>query len=189
MDICRFLLASLNIEAILQESTIYRRRERISKMTAGLGLEGVDITTIERIKAQDGDKSILGVGALMLISYAERPSSPDELCCALAIQLGSADFKVGNIPSISTLVSSCQGLITVDKEASNVRLIHFTLKEYFSAFPDILSMPHSAMAEICLTYLNSQQVKALSANLSAPPYASPYALPGYEPFLEYCSVY
>ena len=87
--IFRFLLASLNIEAILQGSTIYRRRERLGKITDGLGLEDVYGATIERIRAQGGDKSRLGMEALMWISYAEVPLSPGALCHALAIELGS----------------------------------------------------------------------------------------------------
>jgi len=43
IDTYRFLLASLNIEAILQESTIYRRRERFRKMRDGLGLGDVSV--------------------------------------------------------------------------------------------------------------------------------------------------
>ena len=35
---------------------------------------------IERIKAQGGDKSSLGMAALMWISHAERPLRADELC-------------------------------------------------------------------------------------------------------------
>jgi len=163
----------------LQESTIYRRREKLNKMTDGLGLGDAYAATIERIKAQDGDKPRLGMEALMWISHAERPLRADELCHALAIELGSRDFNSGNLPSISTLVGCCQGLITVDKEESTVRLIHFTLQEYLSAHPDIFSQPHSAMAETCLTYLNSQQIKALPADLS------PATLN--MPFLEYCS--
>jgi len=157
----RFLLVSLNIDAILHESTISRRREKLSKMSGGLVLGDVYSATIERIKAQDGDRSRLGMTALMWISHAERPLRADELCHALAVQLRSADFDADNIPSISTLVNCCQGLITVDKEASTVRLIHFTLQEYLSSHPDIFSSPHSAMAEICLTYLNSKQAKVL----------------------------
>ena len=150
-------------------------------MTDGLKLEDVYGATIERIKAQGGDKSRLGMGALMWISYAEVLFRADVLCHALAIKLGSTDFNADNIPSITTLVSCCQGLISVDKEASNVRLIHFTLKEYFSAHPEIFSTPHSAMAEICLTYLNSQQVKAISNRKY-------YVYPK-TPFLRYCSLY
>jgi len=177
----RFLLVSLNIDAILHESTISRRREKLNKMTDGLELGDVYSATIERIKAQDGDKSRLGMTALMWISHAERLLQVDELCYALAVQLGSTDFDVGNIPSISTLVNCCQGLITVDKEASTARLAHFTLQEYLSVHPDLFSGPHSAMAEICLTYLNSKQVKAISI---APPPSTQST-----PFLEYCSVY
>ena len=146
-----------------------------------LGLGDVYSATIVRIKAQDGDKSRLGMAALMWISHAERPLQADELCHALAVELGSTDFNTGNVPSISTLVGCCQGLIVVDKEASTVRLIHFTLQEYLSAHPDIFIRPHSTMAEICLTYLNSQQVKTLS---TGPSPNTQNAL-----FLEYCSVY
>ena len=104
-------------------------------MTYGLKLGDVYGATIERIKAQDGGKSRLGMTALMWISHAERPPQADELCHALAVQIGYTDFDVDNIPSMSTLVSCCQGLITVDKEASTVRLIHFTLQEYLSVIP------------------------------------------------------
>ena len=76
-------------------------------MTNGLELEDVYGATIERIKVQDGDKSRLGMGALMWISHAERALRADELCHVLAIQLGSTDFDGGNIPSISTLVNCC----------------------------------------------------------------------------------
>ena len=170
-------------------------------MANGLELGDVYGATIERINAQDGDKSRLGMAALMWISHAERPLQASELCHALAVQLGSTDFDVGNIPSMSTLVSCCQGLITVDKEASTVRLIHFTLQEYLSSHPYIFSKPHSAMAEICLTYLNSRQIKGISTapfpdtrnahflerssqNASFLKYHSQNA-----PFLKYCSVY
>ena len=150
-------------------------------MTDGLGVGDVYSATIERIMAQDGDQSTLGMAALMWISHAERPLQADELCHALAVELGSTDFNSDNVPSISTLVSCCQGLITIDKEASTARLIHFTLQEYLSTHPNIFTKPHSAMAEICLTYLNSRQIKALS------PAPSPDTQN--TPFLEYSSVY
>jgi len=177
----RFLLVSLNIDAILRESTIYQRRERLKNIAERLGLEGTYGATIERMMAQGGSKSRLGVAALMWISHAEKPLGADDLCHALAVELGSTEINPGNVPSISTLMSCCQGLITMDGEAPTVRLIHSTLKEYFSARPDIFSRPHSTMAEVCLTYLNSKQVKAPSAYTSL-------GIPKI-PFLEYSSVY
>jgi len=153
----------------------------LRKITDGLGWGGAYNTTIERIKAPDGGKSRLGMAALMWVSHAERPLKEDDLCHALAVELHSKDFNARNVPSISTLMSCCQGLITVDKETSTVRLIHPTVKEYLSARPGVLSRPHAAMAEICLTYLNSEPVKSLSANPSAATHD--------KPFLSYCSVY
>ena len=181
ISVSRFLLVALNIDAILQESTIYRRRERLSEIIDGLGLRDAYGATIDRIKSQDGDKSRLGMEALMWISHAERPLRADELCHALAVKLGSRDFNAENIPSMSTLMSCCQGLITVDKEASTVRLIHFTLKEYLSTRLDIFTRPHSSIAELCLTYLNSEPVKTLSSK------PHPYVIK--TPFLGYCSRY
>ena len=177
----RFLLVSLNIHAILGESTIHRRREQLSKITDGLGLGDAYCTTIERITAQGAGKSRLGIAALMWVSHAERPLTAGELCHALAVELGSKDFNAGNAPSISTVISCCQGLIRLDKEASVVRLIHFTLKEYLSTHHDIFSNPHAVMAEICLTYLISNQVKTLSPYLSSNSRETT--------FLEYCSLY
>ena len=118
--IFRFLLVSLNIEGILQESTIYNRRERLSKMIDGFKLVDVYGATIERIKAQCGDKPRLGLEALMWISHAERQMEVDELCHALAIQRGSKDFNFDNIPSVAILMACCQGLVTVDEETSIV---------------------------------------------------------------------
>ena len=126
-------------------------------------------------------KARLGMAALMWVSHAERPLRADDLCYALAVQLGSTYFNSDHLPSIGTLMSCCQGLITLDKKASTVRPIHRALQPYLSAHPDIFSTPHSAMAEICLTYLNSEQVKTISAD------PCPDILD--TPFLEYCSVY
>ena len=136
-SIIRFPLVSLNIHAILEKSTIYRRRERLGRVADRLGLGEVYGGTIERIRAQSGDRSRLGMEALMWVSHAERPLRADELCHALAVELGSTEFNADNIPSISTLVGCCQGLITVDKESSIVRLVHFMLQKYLSVNPDI----------------------------------------------------
>ena len=182
IGVSRFLLVSLNIDSILQESTIYRRRERLRRIGDGSGPSGLaDVygVTIERIKVQGRGNWQLAMNVLMWVSHAERPLMVDELCYALAVELGSTNFNSENVPSMSTLISCCQGLITVDKEASTVRLVHFTLKEYLSACPDIFSRPHSAMAEVCLTYLNSKEVKALSTGLSPHIFDTP--------FLGYCS--
>ena len=177
----RFLLVSLNIDAVLQETTIHRRRQKLSAMTDGLGLGGAYDATLGRIKGQGGEKARLGMAALMWISHAERPLKVHELRHALAVEIGSLNLNIDNVPSIGTLLASCQGLVVVEKEASTVRLIHFTLQEYLRAHPDLFGAAHSAMAEICLSYLNSQEVKALSI--------SPFPDLQNTPFVQYSSLY
>jgi len=137
IDIYRFLLVSLGIEAILREPTIHRRREGLSNMIDLLGFEDIYHATIERIKALGGYKSAHGMGTLRWINYAEEPLSPDDLCHGLAAEPDSTDFNAGNIPSVTTLLEYCRGFISVDKDACRpgARLIHFTLKEYFSVDP------------------------------------------------------
>jgi len=120
------------------------------------------------------------MAALMWISHAERPLELDELCHALAVEIGSLNLNPDNVPSIGTLLACCQGLIVVDEKDSTVRLIHLTLQEYLRAHPELFSTTHSTMAETCLSYLNSQQVKSLSTSPSPD-------LQGM-PFLEYSSL-
>jgi len=69
----RFLLVSLNLDAILQETTIRRRRERLRVISDELSLEYTYGATLGRIEAQDSHKSKLGISALMWICHSKRP--------------------------------------------------------------------------------------------------------------------
>ena len=176
----RFLLVSLNTDAILQETTVHRRRQKLSAITDGLGLESAYGESLDRIKRQGGARVRLGIAALMWISHSERPLNVVELCHALAVEIGAPNINSDDAPSIGTVLSCCQGLVIVDKEVSTVRLIHFTLQEYLRAHPELFGKAHSTMAETCLSYLNSQQVRALSTSPSHDLQDTP--------FLEYSSV-
>ena len=91
------------------------------------------------------------------------------------------DINTNNAPSIQTVLNCFQGLAAVDEESSTIRLIHFTLKEYLSRHADLFDKPHSEIAETCLTCLNFQAIKDLSA--------SPFGDFRSTPFLEYSSLY
>jgi len=150
-------------------------------MTDGLGLGDAFGATLDRITGQGGERARLGMAALMWISHSERALKADELCHALAVEIGSSNLDADNVPSIGLLLACCQGLAAVEKEASTVRLIHFTVQEYLRARPELFGSVQSIMAETCLSYLNSNQVKAVSPNS--------YSNFRSTPFLEYSSVY
>jgi len=177
----RFLLVSLAIDTILGGVTISERKRKLNEMTKGNHLGDVYGTTLERIKAQKGSRSRLGMDALMWVSNSERPLKASELGHALGVNIGSTDLDVENVPTIRTLIGCSLGLITVEASSSIVRLVHFTLQEYLSGNPGLFQSPHSMIAEVCLTYLNFRCVRELSQTLlSAPPIV---------PFVEYASCY
>ena len=127
----RFLLVALNIEAILGEPSLARRKQMLQKVaTTGVGLESVCAQTLQRIKEQRGDRSRLGMEVLMWVSHAERPLRIDELCHALAVDIQSTDLDPENIRPRDTVLGSCLGLAVVDVETCTLRLIHYTLQEY-----------------------------------------------------------
>jgi len=154
------------MDAILEETTIHRRSHVLHQMTKGLGLQEAYGKTLDRIR-QGGGKSRLGMEALMWISHAEWPLESQELCHALGVELeGADDFNPQNIPSISTLLGLTLGLVQIDKRESTPRLLHFTLQQYLRQHPILFVTSHSMMAEICLTYLNSQSIRALQPTLN-----------------------
>ena len=101
-------------------------------MKNGLDLGDAYKVTLGRIKAQGGEKARIGIVVLMWISHSRRPLQVDEICHAIAIQIGSHDLNNDSIPAISTLLGCCQGLIAVDKGASTIRLTNLPSKNIFT---------------------------------------------------------
>ena len=126
----RFLLASLQIKAVVRGATISQRRKALKAIKDGSGLGDAYGVTLERVRVQDEESIKLAMATLTWVCYSERPLLVDELCHALAVEIGATDFDPENVPPIGRLLHCCQGLITVDQEASTVRLIHHTLQEY-----------------------------------------------------------
>jgi len=171
--VCRFLLVSINIDAILGEVTIFKRRQKLNEITKGNHLDDAYATTLARMKAQKGGRSSLGMGALMWVSNSERPLHTSELCHALGVEIGSHDLSVESIPTIRALLACSLGLITIEASSSTVRLVHFSLQEYLSDNPSLFQSPHTMIAEVCLTYLNFQCVRDLSPILTSVPTTVP----------------
>jgi len=179
--LCRFLLVSLNIEAIVGEMTIRQRRKKLKEMERGTGLSDDYTATLTRVKAQKGNRPALGLKALMWVLYSERPLRAEELCHALGVEIGSTELDPENLPALGTIVEYCLGLLTVEASSSTVRLVHFTLQEHLSSDATLFHSPHSTMAEVCLVYLSFGYVRDLSPTLKT--------LPSTMPLLEYSSSY
>ena len=105
--LCRFLLVSLNIEAVLGEVTIGLRRKKLEEMARGNGLSDAYTATLARMKGQKGNKSVLRLKVLKWVLYSVQPLRAEELCHALAVDMGSLDLDPKSIPVLRTLLSSC----------------------------------------------------------------------------------
>ena len=118
------------MDAVLADATIHQRRQTLHRMTNGSGLDDAYGRTLDRMRAQRGNRVKLGMEALMWVSCSKRQLKAGELCQALGVELRATDLNVDNAPSMRTLLSCTLGLITIDEQASTPRLVHFTLQEY-----------------------------------------------------------
>jgi len=177
----RFLLVYLKMNAILAAVTIHKRRERLRAMEDSPKLWDEYDKTLRRIAEQDTAKSELALNVLMWLYYSKRPLCADELRHALAVEKGSTKLNSDNVSSTQTLLGCCLGLVTVDKKASTVRFIHTTLKDYLHNEHERFQGTNLTIAETCLTYLNTEDIKSLSPSLCIAPTENP--------FLQYASYY
>jgi len=177
----RFLLVSINIEAVLAEVTIGLRRKKLEEVERGNGLGDACTATLARLKGQKGNKAAVGLKVLKWVLHSERPLRGGELCHALAVEMGSRDLDPENVLGLQRLLSCCLGLVTFEASSSTVRLVHFTLQEHLLSIPTLFHSPHSTIAEVCLKYLNFGCVRDLPPDLNT---ALSTIL-----FLEYASFY
>jgi ankyrin repeat protein len=110
---------------------------------------------LERIEGQRASHFKLAKNVLTWITFAKRPLTTAELCCALAVEPGEAELDPENKPDVYDIVSVCAGLVVVDQESAIIRLVHYTTQEYFERISSRLN-PNGQLeiAQTCLTYLS-----------------------------------
>jgi hypothetical protein len=110
---------------------------------------------MERINGQKAGLKDLAKRVLFWITCAKRPLATLELQHALGVEVGEPKIDEDNLPQIEDMVSVCAGLVTVDEESGVIRLVHYTMQEYFKKtrerwFPDA----ETDITKVCVTYLS-----------------------------------
>ena len=110
---------------------------------------------MERIEGQVKDQEDLAKLVLSWITCAKRPLTTSEFQHALAVEVSQSKMDEDNLPDIEDMVSVCAGLVTVDEESDIIRLIHYTMQEYFVRtqsrwFPNA----EADITTVCITYLS-----------------------------------
>jgi hypothetical protein len=58
------------------------------------------------------------------------------------------------VPLVKTAIDSCMGLVAVDEESATVRLVHYSIQEYFQRESQtIFPRAECTVAKLCLTFL------------------------------------
>jgi len=121
------------------------------------GLEKTYDVAVSRIHARHNeDHVIVALKTLMWITFAREPLEVDALRYALVVEENSTDINQSDLPDIQKVISLCVGLVAVDRESGNIRLVHETTQQYFQKyFRDVRKEDGDAeIVKTCLTYFS-----------------------------------
>jgi ankyrin repeat domain-containing protein 50 len=152
----RFLLASLHIQNILQQTTKRRLLDAIRSIKFDLSL--VYMNMLQRINP-------LGLKLLQWVLYAWRPLTLEELRYAVAIDPAMTDIDPDlDLPPYS-FTDSTFGLLSVDNDSKLVRFSHSTVRHYLTHHAELyFPSRHALLAQCTLTYLNFPSLIEHSSN-------------------------
>ena len=113
-----------------------------------------------RIDDQNEDDKRYANRALRWVAYAYRPLTIHELEQALIIEPEGQCLDLDATIGLALVIQACAGLLVVDLETQQVRLVHYTAQDYF----DALSVSryrdaHTSLARDCITYLNYDEIQ------------------------------
>ena len=109
--------------------------------------------TLSRIQRQPEGRKRLGLNTLMWITNAKRPLLLSELSDALAVRPGISSLNPLYRPSQKLMVDSCLGLVTVNEQTSVIRLVHYSVQQFFEKHQKrIFPKGESILAELTTTY-------------------------------------
>lgn len=129
-----------------------------------------------------------GRSLLRLVAYAQRPLSTKEVEHALGISSETDELLEEEIIPASALISRCAGLVTLD-ENYEIVFSHYTIDGYFATRrDDFFEDGHKYMAEVCLHYLNLQELRKGPIQGEEEGAQFDARLKAY-PFLEYASLF
>ncbi|KAH7128264.1 hypothetical protein B0J11DRAFT_524487 [Dendryphion nanum] len=151
-----FLLARLHMDSLLDKRTPREVKSTLATLSRGsTALDDAYEDALARIKGQLEGDCERARNVLSWITFAKRPLTTAEICCALAVEPGETRLDPEGICDVEDLVSVCAGLVVIDQESSIVRLVHYTTQDYFERIKDTWNpAAPQHIATTCFTYLS-----------------------------------
>ncbi|KAL7943731.1 ankyrin repeat-containing domain protein [Trichoderma barbatum] len=99
-------------------------------------------------------KKIMHITPPWIVSTS-KPLSVAELQHALGVEIGEDELDEDNLPQVEDIISTTVGLTTIDEESRIIRLVHYTVQEFFERtrekwFPNA----ETYISEVCSSYLS-----------------------------------
>ena len=159
----RFLLAHLFFEALKDKVSAKLIRKTLKELQDDAKekepkhalLRRAYDDAMERINGQPVGYKKLANHVLSWIICAKRPLKTIEVQYAWAVKDSEDELDETAIPDAEDMLSVCCGLVVIDKESEIIRLVHYTVQEYFQ---DTLARwfptAHLDIANTCISYLS-----------------------------------
>jgi len=142
----------LQIRTILGQVTKSDIRKALDVLPGDIS-EAYD-KAFQTIAGLPGGQRDLAMKSLLWITFAKRHLSILELRYALGTQILNPCLDGDSIPTSKSILESCSGLVTIEADSSEVRLVHYTLQYYIrNQHQSLFSHAESFIAQTCLTYL------------------------------------
>lgn len=113
----RFLLADLHLRSLRNVRPSQKAvRNALKALTTGpSAATDAFENALKRIIGQQGNTSRMAMRTLLLLTYARRLLTVDELCHAIAVEVDEEDGELDedNVPEIEDVLPSCAGLVVV----------------------------------------------------------------------------
>ncbi|PKK46147.1 hypothetical protein CI102_8363, partial [Trichoderma harzianum] len=157
-----FLLTRLHLDSLRDKTSVWQVEDTLERLPKGSdAYEQAYTGAMERIQSQKRGFCDLANRVLFWITCSGRPLSTLELQHALAVVDGSSALNPHNLTEIGLMVSVCAGLVEVDEHSDIIRLVHYTVQEYYERtcgtwFPTA----QTDIAKTCITYLSFDIFKA-----------------------------
>ena len=157
-----FLLAQLQIETLSRQRDIRRMRAAMEAFATNVAATYEE--SLKRIKEQDNKDDIeLAMRTFSLICCATRPLAIEEVLSALAVEPDDSKFDKEALPRLEFVLGATAGLIVVSQDEDShgqqietMRLVHFTLQEYFEAHREqLFPTMQLDISRTCLTFMDS----------------------------------
>ncbi|KAF5684547.1 hypothetical protein FCIRC_3890 [Fusarium circinatum] len=151
-----FLLARLHLDSLARKISLWAFKDALTSLPTGASAYNKAYHDVmKRIESQDEERIAFAKDVLAWLAFAKRPL--EELRTAVTIQETDLNVDEDKLMDIEDMVSTCVGLVKINKWDATVALIHYTTEEYlrrtWPTWANTYLNADMVIATTCLTYL------------------------------------